>query len=225
MPSGTLVTFEGGEAVGKSTQVHLLAERLKSSGRRVIVLREPGGTPLGEKLRDLIKHAPEARGMEPLTELFLLCASRTELVSKVVRPALEDGVDVLMDRFFDSTLAYQGGGRGMDAHIVRQLIDWSVGSIRPDVTFWLTVPQEEARRRLHIRNGGQTAPADHFEAQSADFFSRVDAVYRELMAAERNRFIELDGSNPVESVAAHIWTVVVSRLRTGCSSGKSCLNS
>ena len=213
MPTGCLVTFEGGEAVGKSTQVRLLADQLRFLGRRVIVLREPGGTPLGEKLRELVKHSPEARGMEPMTELFLLCASRTELVAKVVRPALEDGTDVLMDRFFDSTLAYQGGGRGMNTQIVRQLIDWSVGSIRPDLTLWLRVPPDEARRRLEARNGGNVAPVDHFEVQSAEFFSRVDAVYRELVATEGHRFIELDGSNSVDSVAARVWKVVASRLR------------
>lgn len=212
MPTGSLVTFEGGEAVGKSTQVLLLAERLRSAGRRVIVLREPGGTPLGEKLRDLVKHAPEARGMEPMTELFLLCASRTELVAKVVRPALNEGIDVLMDRFLDSTLAYQGGGRGMNTQMIRQLIHWSVGSIRPNLTLWLRVPPDEARRRQEARNRGNVAPIDHFESQSAEFFSRVDAVYGELAATEGHRFIELDGTNSVDSVASRIWTVVASRL-------------
>ncbi len=213
MPHGSLVTFEGGEAAGKSTQVRLLADRIKAAGHLVTVIREPGGTPLGEKLRELIKHAPESKGMEPMTELFLLCASRAELVAKVVRPAIDQGTVVIMDRFFDSTLAYQGGGRGLDTGMLRQLIDWSVGSTRPQLTVWLRVSPEEARRRMESRNGGQTVPADHFEAESAGFFSRVDAVYAGLAATESERFIELDGSNPMEDVASRIWAVVSARLR------------
>ena len=211
MSQGRLVTFEGGEAAGKSTQIRLLAERFQALGHRVRVVREPGGTPVGEKIRELLKHAPESKGIEPSTELFLLSASRAELVSKVIRPALSDGFMVLMDRYYDSTLAYQGGGRGMSRISLDQIIQLSVGATRPDLTFLLSVSLEESRHRLGKRNVHQPDLQDHFEAESLSFFERVDAVYHGLSKEEPDRFEVVDGSLSVQQVAAKIWSAVQSR--------------
>lgn len=211
MSQGRLVTFEGGEAAGKSTQIRLLANRLQTLGYRVLVVREPGGTPVGEKIRELLKYAPESKGIEPGTELFLLSASRAELVAKVIRPALSAGSMVLMDRYFDSTLAYQGGGRGMDRISLDQIIQLSVGETRPDLTFLLSVSLEESRHRLGYRNAHQPTPQDHFEAESLSFFERVDAVYHGLSMEEPDRFEVVNGALSVQQVSAKIWSVVQSR--------------
>lgn len=201
---GFFVTFEGVEGVGKSTQVRLLASRLESLGQRVLQLREPGATPLGEKLRDLLKFAPESKGIEPLSELLLLSASRVELLAKVIRPALKDGAVVLVDRFFDSTLAYQGGGRGLDLEVIRKFIELTVGSTRPDMTFWLRIPAAEIHRRLRKRE--MEVAADHFDNESAAFFQRVEQTYSILAADEPQRFISIDGVGTQAEVSARIWS-------------------
>ena len=208
MGRGRLITFEGGEAAGKSTQIRLLGERLRSAGQTVRELREPGGTPLGEKIRHLLKHDPDGRGMAAETELLLMNASRAELVRQVIRPALAAGDIVLCDRFYDSTTAYQAGGRGLDAAAVRSVVDFAVGTTRPDLTLWLRVPRAVARQRLAQRNVDIPAPDDRFEAEQEAFFEKVDSAYAALAAAEpkRVRVIEADGE--VATVAAQIWNAV-----------------
>ncbi len=212
MSSGRLVTFEGGEAAGKSTQIRLLSERLQALGHRVLIVREPGGTPVGERIRELLKHAPESKGIEPSTELFLLSASRAELVAKVIRPALIGGAIVLMDRFFDSTLAYQGGGRGISRVSLDLIIGLSVGTTRPDLTFLLRVSAEATRERLGRRNLSSPPVTDHFEAESKSFFDRVYAAYDRLAIEEADRVVEVNGDKSIEEVAASIWTIAQSRL-------------
>src|SRR5262249_29216006 len=131
---GLFITFEGTEGCGKSTQAGLLAERLRDFSLSVLTIREPGGTPIGEEIRHTLKHSKQNAAMTPETELLLMNASRAQLVREVIRPALARGEIVLCDRFFDSTIAYQGYGRGLDLAQVRAMIDFAVGPTRPDLT-------------------------------------------------------------------------------------------
>lgn len=208
---GRFITFEGGEAVGKSTQIALLAGALRAAGHAVVELREPGGTPLGEKIRHLLKHDPDGRGMSAETELLLMNASRAELVRKVIRPALSAGQIVLCDRFYDSTIAYQGYGRGLDIASVTGAIKIAVGETRPDLTLFFEIPSQIARERLRLRRG-DSAPADRFDEEKESFFTRVNTGYRVLLAAEPERVVLLDASGPVESVQKQIWDIVTRRI-------------
>jgi len=208
MPRGLLITFEGGEACGKSTQVTLLAERLRLAGRVCRQLREPGGTLLGEKIRHLVKQDPDGQGMASETELLLMNASRAELVRRVILPALAKGEVVLCDRFVDSTVAYQGFGRGLDRAMVEAVIAAAVGRLRPDLTLWLRVPPNEAKRRLAHRNDG----GDRFEAEQAAFFERVESGYASLATTEPHRFRPVDGRGEPSEVQGRIWSLVESRL-------------
>src|SRR5215212_1415120 len=146
---GLFITFEGTEGGGKTTQIAFLAERLKGLGHSVRVLREPGGTPIGEEIRHTLKHSANNEAMTPETELLLMNASRAQLVREVIRPALSQGEIVLCDRFYDSSTAYQGYGRELDLLHVKSVIDFAVGPTRPDLTLLLYVPLSvsEARRQ------------------------------------------------------------------------------
>src|SRR5690349_10727251 len=148
---GLFITFEGTEGSGKSTQISLLAERLRSLGRTVRTLREPGGTPIGEEIRHTLKHSQDNAAMTPEAELLLMNASRAQLVREVVRPALAAGEIVLCDRFHDSTIAYQGFGRQLDLKMVQAVIDIAVGETRPDLTLLLMVSQEISELRRKTR--------------------------------------------------------------------------
>lgn len=209
MPRGLFISFEGGEACGKSTQIPLLADRLRAMGRRVLTVREPGGTPLGEKIRHLLKHDPAGHGMSPETELLLMNASRAELVRRIIRPALDAGEIVLSDRFSDSTTVYQGAGRGMDAALVASVIAAAVGPTRPDLTLWLQVPPTEAHRRLGARNTAHPSQADRFEDEQRAFFERVEEAYGLLARTEPQRFVAVDGGGTVDEVAGRVWQRVV----------------
>lgn len=208
MAPGRFITFEGGEACGKSTQIQRLSDRLRGLGRTVRVLREPGGTPLGEKVRHLLKHDPDGRGMAGETELLLMNASRAELVRQVIRPALAAGEIVLSDRFYDSTTAYQAWGRQLDPAAVRSVIDFAVGATRPDLTVLLTLPRAEALRRLRQRNAETNPAEDRFESEKEAFFQRVEDGYRVVAAAEPNRVRPVDAAGDVESVARQVWAEV-----------------
>src|SRR5437868_8068134 len=149
---GVFITFEGTEGSGKSTQIKLLADRLAKLGHEVIALREPGGTPISEEIRHLLKHSAANRAMTPETELLLMNAARAQLVREVIRPSLAAGKVVLCDRFFDSTIVYQGHGRGLDLVEVRRIVNYAVGNTLPDLTVLLRVPlaiseQRRARRQ------------------------------------------------------------------------------
>src|SRR5277367_5786771 len=141
------ISLEGGEAVGKSTQIERLAKKLTDLGKKVIITREPGGTPLCESIRHLLKHAPEGRGMTPYTELLLFLASRAELVRKIIMPALDQGAWVLSDRFLDSTTVYQGAGRQLPAEIVERVNAFAMGTYLPGLTLVLDLNPGEAQRR------------------------------------------------------------------------------
>src|SRR5256885_12402141 len=148
---GLFITFEGTEGSGKSTQLALLAKRLQGRGARVRTVREPGGTPIGEEIRHTLKHSTKSGRMTSEAELLLMNASRAQLVREVIRPALAAGEWVLCDRYYDSTTAYQGYGRGLDLKIVRTVIDFAVGETRPDLTLLLHVPLALSEARRHIR--------------------------------------------------------------------------
>jgi dTMP kinase len=201
------ITFEGGEAAGKSTQIERLAQRLSQLGQQVQLTREPGGTPLGESIRQLLKHAPEGRGMSAKTELLLFLASRAELVEQVIVPALDRGSWVLCDRFLDSTVVYQGAGRRLPVEVVDRLNAFAVGPHLPGLTLVLDLDPEEARRRLKAR----VAPAisfDRMEAEPADFFDRVRKGYRDLALAHPDRVKILSAGGSIDETAEAIWREV-----------------
>ena len=207
---GRFITLEGGEAAGKSTQIARLAERLRHQGRSVLELREPGGTPLGEKIRHLLKHDPDGRGMSPETELLLMNASRAELVRQRILPALRSGQVVLCDRFYDSTIAYQGHGRGLNRAAVQSVIQLAVGTLHPDRTLWLEVDPETAQTRLAGRKAaqGSTEPSDRFDEEHEAFFARVARGFRESFEAEPDRWRRVEAGGSVEGVEEAVWSAV-----------------
>src|SRR6185437_9888247 len=160
---GVFITFEGTEGSGKSTHVRLLAERLRAEGRIVRVLREPGGTPIGEEIRHTLKHSQRNHAMTPEAELLLMNASRAQLVREVIRPALAAGEIVLCDRFYDSTIAYQGYGRGLDLKRVKAVIDFAVGETRPALTLLFHLPPDVQKARLVSRQATGPIVRDRIE--------------------------------------------------------------
>jgi dTMP kinase len=217
--NGLFITFEGTEGCGKSTQVRRLADRLTAQGRPPMVLREPGGTPLGEEIRHLLKHHPSNAGMNAEAELLLMNASRAQLVREIIRPALDAGQIVLCDRFADSTLAYQGYGRGLNLDVVRRVLELAVGTTRPDLTFLLSVPVSVSEARRAARARAEAGPRDRFEENDRGFFERVERGYRELSAAEPDRIKVIDSQQSVEQVGDAIWAWVQPRLRDGNCGG------
>ena len=201
---GLLITFEGTEATGKGVQVQRLIPWLQERGYTVCSLREPGGTPTGEELRHVLKHQPNCEGMDPVTELLIMNASRAELVRKIIRPSLDNGEIVLCDRFYDSTCAYQGYGRGLDLSLVRQVVDAAVGDTKPDLTFLLRIPVEVSEERRRRRNAALPFKFDRFEAAEREFFLRVQEGYDEIAAGEPERFRVIDGTQTLEEVQAQI---------------------
>src|SRR5947199_6880120 len=170
------ITFEGSEGCGKSTQVQRLAGHLDRLGIAHLVTREPGGTPIGETIRELLQFAPHNSSMTPETELFLFEASRSQLVREIIKPALARGMCVIADRFFDSTTVYQGAARKLDHRIVDRLNAFAVGDCVPDITFVLDVDAATAESRMQQK----PRKADRMEQQPAEFYERVRQAYREL---------------------------------------------
>jgi dTMP kinase len=205
---GLLITFEGTEGSGKSTQIALLADALRTRGHAVLTLREPGGTPIGEEIRHTLKHSKDNAAMTPEAELLLMNASRAQLVREVIRPALAAGEMVLCDRFYDSTTAYQGYGRGLDLNMVRAIIDVAVGSTRPDLTLLLRVPQALSEERRLARQATMPFLRDRIEEADRGFFDRVAQGYEALVAAEPGRVQVLDATGAVPQLAQAIWTRV-----------------
>ena len=199
---GRFITVEGIEGAGKSTQMDVIRDFLTAQGIRVVVTREPGGTHLGESVRELLLD-PANRGMHTDTELLLVFAARAEHVHAVIEPALSAGEWVLSDRFTDATFAYQGGGRGTDAARIAVLEEWVQGSLRPDLTLLLDLPVENGMARI-VQRG---AP-DRFEREGAAFFERIRATYLERAAAEPHRFRCIDASASVETVSREVIDAV-----------------
>jgi dTMP kinase len=209
---GLFITFEGTEGCGKSTQIELLARRLRSLGHRVRTLREPGGTPIGEEIRHTLKHSKNNAAMTAEAELLLMNASRAQLVREIIRPALDAGEIVLCDRFYDSTITYQGYGRQLDLKMVKAVVDVAVGETRPDLTLLMTVSQEISEFRRAMRQSNLPFMRDRIEEADKSFFARVAKGYEAIAAAEPNRIHVLDGSGAVENVCEKIWEIVQSVL-------------
>jgi dTMP kinase len=197
------ITFEGSEGCGKSTQVNRLSTRLEKLGIPFLVTREPGGTPIGESIRELLQFAPESAAMTPQTELLLFEASRAQLVREVVKPALQNGKCVIADRFFDSTTVYQGVARKLDAEFVQELNVFAVGDCVPDTTFVLGVDLKTAGERMK----GPRRP-DRMEMESDEFYERVIEGYRDLAKRESKRVILIDGSRSPEKIEDEIWKIL-----------------
>ena len=208
MEKGLFITFEGTEGCGKSSQIQLLADHLQAVGHRVRTLREPGGTLIGEEIRHTLKHSPNNHAMTAEAELLLMNACRAQLVREIIRPALAAGEMVLCDRFYDSTLAYQGYGRKLDLEKVRAIIDFAVGETRPDLTLFLHVPPSVSEQRQRVRQASQPMLRDRFEEESLEFFKRVVNGYEALAAAEPRRIQRIDGAQSIERVRADIWKIV-----------------
>lgn len=209
MPTaGKFITFEGGEGAGKSTQLTRLAERLRASGDGVLSLREPGGTPFGEKMRDVLKQPGSA--IRPAAEALLFAACRAQLVADVIAPALAAGKVVLCDRFIDSTVAYQSGGRGLDRALIEAANRLACGAVRPDLTILLDLDPARGLGRASVRDHGQP---DRFEVLGDEFHRQVRALYHALAQEEPARFFVVDAARPPEAVEEEIWHEVARRFR------------
>ena len=188
---GLFVSLEGIDGAGKSTQLQAVVDVLRSAGREVVLSREPGGTEVGEKIRELLLH----QTMRPATEALLMFAARQEHVLRVIEPALLNGVDVVCDRFTAATLAYQGGGKGIPTERLEALARWVHPGLQPDVIVLIDVPPEVAAQRL-----AQTRQRDRFEQESVDFFARVRANYLQQASAAPDRWLVVDGTQSLDGV-------------------------
>lgn len=197
---GKFITLEGVDGAGKSTHLDWIARRIEAAGRKVVVTREPGGTPLGEELRKLLLAQP----MHLETETLLMFAARREHLEQVIQPALAAGNWVLSDRFTDATFAYQGGGRGLDLGRIEILENWVHRDLQPDLTLVFDLSVEEARRR---RIAAAAAP-DRFEQENSDFFARVRAVYLARAARCPQRVQLIDASQTVETIRELLEVII-----------------
>ena len=202
---GLFVTFEGGEGSGKSTQITRLAARLAALGRAPLVTREPGGTPLAESIRALL--LDPARRPGPVTEALLMEAARADLVENVLRPALAAGRVVLCDRYADSTLAYQGGGRGLALDDLRVLNRFATGGLNPGLTLLFDLPVGDGLSRR-----AESGDMNRLDRESAAFHERVRARYHALAAAEPDRFVVLDAALDPDALEALVWAAVGPRI-------------
>ncbi|MDP7049164.1 MAG: dTMP kinase [Verrucomicrobiota bacterium] len=210
--SGLLITFEGIEGCGKSTQIERLAKQLPKVGRQVVTLREPGGTPIGEAIREVVKHPPGDATISPDAELLLMNASRAQLVQEAIRPALAKGAVVLCDRFYDSSLAYQGFGRELDMAKVQQAIDLAVGDTKPNLTLLLDIPLSVSQDRVSARHELTAELQDQFDESGANFFKRVLDGFHTLAKAEPDRFQIINGDQSLNNVTEEIWGSIQSHL-------------
>ncbi|MGC2165162.1 MAG: dTMP kinase [Gallionella sp.] len=194
------ITFEGMDGAGKSTHLEWFAESLRQRGHDVVVTREPGGTPLGEQLREIVLNQSMTIG----TEALLMFASRLEHVETVIKPALQSGKWIISDRFSDASFAYQGSGRGFDWHKLSQLEKWVHGDMNPDLTLFFDVPVDVARQRL-----ANNASLDRFEQEHAEFFERVRDGYHRRIAEQPQRYVVIDGAQSMDLVKRRLEQVVI----------------
>ncbi len=203
MMKGRFITLEGPEGGGKTSQTRLLFEQLRKEGFDVLLVREPGGTPIGDQIRAVL-HDHANVGMLPNTELLLFSASRGQLVGEVIRPALERGAIVLCDRYADSTYAYQGYGLGLNVNALRVITSFATGGLLPDLTFCLDLPVEEGLRRKRMAYESGASEWNRIDARDLAFHKRVHAGYRELVKREPARWVVVDAMQPFENVAGEI---------------------
>ena len=202
MNAGHFITFEGIDGAGKSTHIEAVAERLRSRGAQVMCTREPGGTELAERLRELLLHS----AMDALTEALLVFAARRDHIAQVIAPALARGDSVLCDRFTDATFAYQGGGRGFDLDVLARLEQWVQQGLQPELTLWFDLPAAVAAERR-----AKARLPDRFELQDEAFFERVIGGYRARARAHPERFARIDALQSQPQVAAQIVSVLQGR--------------
>lgn len=205
MSDGLFISFEGVDGAGKTTQVNLLADHLRTLGREVVVTREPGGTALGTQIRAMLLTANLGEEISPRTEALLFAADRAQHVSEVVRPALERGAIVITDRYLDSSLAYQSGGRELTADDIRTLSMWATNNLLPARTYLLDIDPRASHTRLEHAE-------DRMESAGDDFQQRTRTAFLELAAAQPQRFRVIDAQQPVEKIAGLICDDVANLL-------------
>ena len=202
--TGAFITFEGPDGSGKSTQMRILAERIRSTGRSVIETQEPGGTDIGRQIRSILLDASNKK-LCPVAEMLLYFAARAQNVDERILPAWESGSVVLSDRFTDSTLAYQGGGRQLGRDVIMQLHDIACHGIQPDLTICIDIDTEAGLGRTRLRNGTNR---DRMDEEAVEFHRQVRSIYLKLAAEYPERIKIVDGNGTVEEVAERIWNVV-----------------
>ncbi len=210
---GVFITFEGPEGSGKSTQIRLLAAYLRAHGHRVLTTREPGGTPIGDQIRAVL-HDVRNTEMVPEAEILLYSASRAQLVAQAIRPALQEGTIVLSDRFADSTMAYQGYGRGLSLTALRQITAFATGGLEPDLTIFLDCPVREGLRRKQQALQRGEGEWNRLDQEAEAFHQRVRQGYLQLAAAEPGRWRVIDAARPVPQVQAEVQAAVNALLNT-----------
>jgi dTMP kinase len=201
------ITVEGPDGSGKTTQVKRLAEHLRDRGCDVLAVREPGGASISEQIRDVL-HSLDNREMQPRTEILLYCAARAQLVGQLIRPHLQSGGVVICDRYADSTLAYQGYGRGLDLPTLRMILDFATGKLKPDITFYLDLDVEAGLKRKRV--GGDEW--NRMDDLAVEFHRRVRAGYLEMIAQEPKRWVAIDAAGEPEAIAKEIWDIVEFRV-------------
>lgn len=210
MQKGFFITFEGGEGGGKSTHISSLVEYFKKFGRECVLTREPGGTPLAEKIRNLLLNCEDGKGMSARTEILLFEAARAEHVDKLIKPALDEGKVVICDRFFDSTTAYQGAARSVASDSVSLLNSFAVGEVIPNLTIILDIDPEVGLKRARFRDSGDT---DRMGSEKLDFYKKVRAGFLELARQNPQRFVVIDSSGTKEETFAKIMEAVREKLK------------
>ena len=212
---GTFITFEGIDGSGKSTQLRLLNNFLRTQGCNVLLTREPGGTKLGLRLREALLDALEE--VDPLTELLVFAADRAQHVRRILLPALENDEIVISDRYADATIAYQGAGRGFPPELISQIVQLATGGLKPDLTLLFDVSIADATTRTTRRSTGKNAAAkgarDRLDIEDAEFHARVRDAYLRIAAAEPERVKLIDTSGPVERTHGHVKQVIVPFLK------------
>jgi dTMP kinase len=207
--TGTLISFEGSEGSGKTSQIARLAGRLQKMKRDVVTVREPGGTEIGEQIRNIIVHNSKGDEMTPETELLLFAAARAQLVREVIAPALMRGAIVLSDRYLDSSTVYQGIGRNLAADPVNQINRFAVGNVMPHLTIIIDVPTKVGLARIHQR--ASDLP-DRMERENIDFYNKIREGYLVLAKGMPGRFVVVDGSKDEAATEKKIWAALKTRL-------------
>ncbi len=208
------ITFEGVDLCGKTTQAEILIRRLKDLGYDVVFVREPGGTKISEIIRNILLDLRNCE-MDSITELFLFSASRAQLVREVILPSLKNGKIVVCDRFYDSTLAYQGYGRGIDIEKIKVINELASFGLTPDITFLIDIPVEEIYRRKQkaVESGNAKNTVDRMEISGFEFYERVRWGYLEI-AKMSERFVVIDGTKGIDEISEKIWSIVFEKLKS-----------